>query len=44
MPTRLIIAYALIAFLIAAAAAAIARIRYMNPKNVRRRERDRSGY
>ena len=42
MPTRLIIAYSLLALLILAAAAAIWRIRHQSPKRVEERRRART--
>lgn len=44
MPARVIVANALIALVVAAVVGVILRVRYMSPKNVRQRERDRRGY
>jgi hypothetical protein len=41
IPVRLIVAYVLIALMISAVAAVIARMRYMSRENVLRRERER---
>jgi hypothetical protein len=43
MPARLIVAYVLIAVIVAAIAAGIARARYMSRDNVIRRARKRDG-
>ena len=44
MPDRLIVAYPLIAVIVAGVAAGAMRLRYMSPKNVRKRERNRRRY